>query len=34
MMRIITPALAGISAARHLVWYFNYHLTGDARDRG
>jgi hypothetical protein len=35
MRRIFTPAVAGIHAARHLVWYLNYQISpsryGDAR---
>jgi hypothetical protein len=27
MRRILTPAHAGLSAARHLVWYLNYQIS-------
>jgi hypothetical protein len=32
MRRILTPTAAGFNAARHLVWYLNYQISG-ARDQ-
>jgi hypothetical protein len=31
MKRLLVPVTVGYSAARHLVWYFNYQLTGETR---
>jgi hypothetical protein len=31
MKRILQPTVAGMNAARHLVWYLNYQISG-ARD--
>jgi hypothetical protein len=31
MRRLLTPVVIGVSAARHLAWYVNYQLTGEAR---
>jgi hypothetical protein len=31
MSRILRPTAAGMNAARHLVWYLNYQISG-ARD--
>ncbi len=31
MQRIFRPTFAGVHAARHLVWYINYRISG-ARD--
>lgn len=28
MSRILRPTVAGVNAARHLVWYLNYQITG------
>jgi hypothetical protein len=28
MRRLIQPGLTGYSAARHLVWYLNYQISG------
>jgi hypothetical protein len=28
MKRIVSPALAGISAVRHLAWYIGYQTSG------
>jgi hypothetical protein len=27
MRRILSPTFAGVSAARHLVWYVNYQIS-------
>jgi hypothetical protein len=32
MRRLLTPASAGLSAARHLVWYFGYQISGSRFD--
>jgi hypothetical protein len=32
MKRFLVPISLGYTAARHLVWYFNYQLTGETRD--
>jgi hypothetical protein len=32
MVKLLTRPLAiGVSAARHLAWYVNYQMTGEAR---
>jgi hypothetical protein len=31
MKRILAPVAVGVSAARHLVWYLNYQMTGEGR---
>ena len=31
MKLIIRPWIMGVSAARHLAWYVNYQMTGEAR---
>jgi len=28
MKRILGPTYASVSAARHLVWYLNYQISG------
>jgi hypothetical protein len=28
MRRLIQPGLTGMNAARHLVWYLNYQISG------
>jgi hypothetical protein len=28
MRRILRPTVAGVHAARHLVWYLNYRIAG------
>ncbi len=28
MRRLLQPGLTGMSAARHLVWYLNYQISG------
>ena len=28
MSRILSPTVAGVNVARHLVWYLNYQITG------
>jgi hypothetical protein len=33
MKRLLTPAFAGISAARHLVWYVSYRINGESSAR-
>jgi hypothetical protein len=32
MRRFLAPFALGVSAARHLAWYLNYQMTGEARD--
>jgi hypothetical protein len=32
MRRLFTPASAGINAARHLVWYLGYQISGSRPD--
>jgi len=34
MKRLLAPWALGITAVRHLAWYVNYQLTGEARERG
>jgi len=31
MRRLLTPVNAGVSAARHLIWYLSYH-SGSRRE--
>jgi hypothetical protein len=31
MRRLLTPVTAGVSAARHVLWYLSYHAAGDRR---
>jgi hypothetical protein len=31
MKRLFVPITLGYTAARHLVWYVNYQLTGETR---
>jgi hypothetical protein len=31
MKTILSPALAGIGAARHVLWLVSYHVTGETR---
>ena len=31
MRRLLTPVNAGVSAARHVLWYLSYHSAGDRR---
>jgi hypothetical protein len=33
MRRLFSPTFAARDAARHLVWYLNYQISG-ARDQG
>ena len=33
MRRLLAPAVHGLSAARHLLWYVSYQVSGDARLR-
>jgi hypothetical protein len=28
MRRLLAPTAVGMSAARHLVWYLNYQISG------
>lgn len=28
MRRLLSPVNAGMSAARHLIWYLSYHASG------
>jgi len=32
MKRIISPAVSGINAVRHLAWYFGYHAARSRHD--
>jgi hypothetical protein len=32
MRSLLTPAVAGINAARHLVWYFGYQMAGSRHE--
>ncbi len=32
MKRIISPAVSGINAVRHLAWYVGYHAAGSRHD--
>jgi hypothetical protein len=34
MQRLLTPVAAGVSAARHLLWYLSYHAAADRRPGG
>jgi hypothetical protein len=29
MRRLLSPVNAGVSAARHVLWYISYHTAGD-----
>jgi hypothetical protein len=29
MRRLLTPVNAGMSAARHVIWFISYHATSD-----
>jgi len=31
MKRILTPAGTGLGAARHLVWYLSYRISGTSQ---
>jgi hypothetical protein len=31
MRRLISPVNAGVSAARHLLWFVRYHTSGSQR---
>jgi hypothetical protein len=33
MSRILQPTVAGMNAARHLVWYLNYQISGARNSR-
>jgi hypothetical protein len=33
MKRLLLPWNAGLDAARHLIWYLSYQVTGEARSR-
>jgi hypothetical protein len=33
MKRLLVPWALGINAARHVVWYLNYQMTGETRSR-
>jgi hypothetical protein len=33
MKLLLTPWSLGLNAARHLAWYVNYQVTGEARPR-
>ena len=32
MKRLLAPLNVGVGATRHLLWYLNYQITGEARD--
>ena len=34
MKRILVPWALGLTAARHLAWYLNYQISGEARHPG
>ncbi len=31
---LLAPATRGLDAARHLLWYLSYHVSGETRERG
>ena len=33
MQRLLTPLNAGVSAARHVLWYLSYHTQGQRPGR-
>jgi hypothetical protein len=33
MRRLLSPVNAGVSAARHVLWYVHYHATHPQQDR-
>jgi hypothetical protein len=33
MKLLLAPFTLGVGATRHLIWYLNYHMTGEVRDR-
>jgi hypothetical protein len=33
MRRLLTPVNAGVSAARHVLWYISYHAQGQRPSR-
>ena len=33
MRRLLTPVTAGVSAARHVLWYISYHAQGQRTSR-
>ena len=33
MRRLLTPVNAGVSAARHVLWYISYHAQGQRTGR-
>jgi hypothetical protein len=33
MRRILVPAAHGLNAARHLLWYVSYQVSGESRPR-
>jgi hypothetical protein len=33
MKRLLSPWSLGVDAARHIAWYLNYQVTGEARPR-
>ena len=33
MRRLLTPVNAGVSAARHVLWYISYHAQGQRSGR-
>jgi hypothetical protein len=32
MRKLVSPAVAGISAVKHLAWYLGYHSAGSRHD--
>jgi succinate dehydrogenase/fumarate reductase cytochrome b subunit len=33
MRTLLAPAAHGLNAARHLLWYFSYQVSGESRPR-
>jgi len=33
MSRLLTPAVHGLNAARHLLWYVSYQVSGESRPK-
>ncbi len=31
MRRFLSPAVHGLNAARHLLWYVSFHVSGESR---
>jgi hypothetical protein len=32
MKRLLAPLAVGVGAARHLIWYLSYQITGETRE--